>query len=155
MEEGPGPVISIEQMKSVSPVVAARLDLIMDEPWDNEQGELFLANPANGLFLAFAGEEVVGFLTAYRLQRLDKNRAEVLLYEIAVREEFRNQGTGKKLIAAVNAWAAETGAFQTWVLTYSDNTAAMALYKSMGGEEDPPGTRMFTYYLDGGPTRTS
>ena len=90
---------------------------------------------------------MAGFLTGYRLQRLDKNRAEVLLYEIEVGVEFRRRGIGKKLIAALNAWAAEVGAFQTWVLTYADNGAAMALYKSMDGEEDPPGTRMFTYYI--------
>ncbi|OJV94041.1 MAG: hypothetical protein BGO39_06940 [Chloroflexi bacterium 54-19] len=135
-------------MKEVSPAIVSQLDEILDEPWEVAQGEKFLANPDNALFLAFVGERVAGFLTGYRLQRLDKNRAEVLLYEIEVREEFRRQGIGKKLIGALNAWAAETGAFQTWVLTYSDNTAAMALYKSMDGEEDPPGTRMFTYYID-------
>ncbi|MBN9392552.1 MAG: GNAT family N-acetyltransferase [Chloroflexi bacterium] len=140
--------VQIRRMKEVSPAIVSQLDEILDEPWEVAQGEKFLANPDNALFLAFVGERVAGFLTGYRLQRLDKNRAEVLLYEIEVREEFRRQGIGKKLIGALNAWAAETGAFQTWVLTYSDNTAAMALYKSMDGEEDPPGTRMFTYYID-------
>lgn len=140
--------VYIRRMKEVSPAMVSQLDDILDEPWDAAQGEKFLANPDNALFLAFVGERVVGFLTGYRLQRLDKNRAEVLLYELEVREEFRRLGIGKKLIAALNSWAAETGAFQTWVLTYSDNTAAMALYKSMDGEEDPPGTRMFTYYID-------
>lgn len=142
--------IKIELMQSLSPAIVAQLDEILDDPWDAVQGEKFLRNPDNALFLAFEGEEVIGFLTGYRLQRLDKNRAEALLYEMEVREEYRRQGTGQKLIAALNAWAAETGAFQTWVLTYSDNTAAMALYKSMGGEEDPPGTRMFTFYIDNG-----
>ena len=146
--ETPGPEIRIERMTRVSPEVASQLNEILDEPWDTTEGEKFLKNPDNALFLAFVGDRVAGFLTGYRLQRLDKNRAEVLLYEIEVREEFRRRGSGKKLIGALNAWAAEMGAFQTWVLTYSDNAAAMALYKSMGGQEDPPGTRMFTYYID-------
>lgn len=140
--------IRIERMTSVSPEVEPQLNDILDEPWDAGQGRKFLGNSDNALFLAFAGDKVVGFVTGYRLQRLDKNRAEVLLYEIEVIEEYRKRGIGKKLIAALNAWAAEIEAFQSWVLTYSDNEAAMAMYKSMGGEEDPPGTRMFTYYID-------
>jgi ribosomal protein S18 acetylase RimI-like enzyme len=147
----PGPEIKIERMTSVGPEVVPQLNEILDEPWDATQGERFLRNPDNALFLAFAGNRVAGFLTGYRLQRLDKNRAEVLLYEIEVHAEFRRRGIGKKLIAALNLWAAEVEAFQSWVLTYSDNPAAMALYKSMEGEEDPPGTRMFTYYIKHSP----
>lgn len=150
MGEGSGPEITIRRMAEVSPEIAVEVSEILDDPWDALQGEKFLSNPDNALFLAFAGERVAGFLTGYRLQRLDKHRAEVMLYEIEVLEEFRRQGIAKKLIAALNDWAAEIDAFQSWVLTYSDNTAAMALYKSMGGEEDPPGTRMFTYYIEDG-----
>lgn len=146
--EKPDPAIRIERVTTLTQPQQAQLNDILDEPWDATQGQKFLQNPDNTLFLAFAEDTVVGFLTGYRLQRLDKNRAEVLLYEVEVVEAFRQRGIGKRLIAALNAWAAEVGAFQSWVLTYSNNPAAMALYKSMDGEEDPPGTRMFTYYLD-------
>ncbi len=94
-------------------------------------------------FLCFAG-----FLTAYRLQRLDKRKAEVLLYEIGVHEGFQRQGIGTKLIAAVKEWATQVAADEVWVLTYASNKAAMALYKSASGEEDPPGTRMFTVKIE-------
>ena len=89
-----------------------------------------------------------GFLTAHRLQRFDRRRAEVLLYEIGVDDRFRRRGVGAALIAEVKRWAREVGADEVWVLTNTGNAAAMGLYASTGGEEDVPGTTMFTYRIE-------
>ena len=88
-------------------------------------------------------------LTANRLQRFDKRGAEVLLYEIGVREEVRQQGIGKALINEVKLWAKEAGADEVWVLTNKSNTAAVALYESMGGktESEIPDEVMFIFKL--------
>ena len=141
--------VKIERVTSVNDALVSQLNPLLDEgaEWDAEQGAKFLDNPDNALFLAFVDRTAAGFLTAYRLQRLDKQRAEVLLYEIGVQEEFQRQGIGTRLVEAVKEWAGEAGAGEVWVLTYASNAAAMALYKSTGGEEEPPGTRMFTYNL--------
>lgn len=142
------PKINIERITSVSDALISQINPLFDEEWDLEQGEKFLSNPDNALFLAFVEGAAAGFLTAYRLQRFDYKKVEVLLYEIGVEEEFQRQGIATKLIEAVKDWAAEVGAAELWVLTYSSNEAAMALYKSCGGEEDEPGTRMFTFKLE-------
>jgi ribosomal protein S18 acetylase RimI-like enzyme len=118
-----------------------------DKVWDEAQAAHFLSQPDNALFIAFVGDKEVGFATAYRLQRFDNLRAEVLLYEIGVEEGFRRQGIASELISAVKKWATEIGAAEVWVLTEEDNNAAKSLYKATGGGEEKIGSTMFTYSL--------
>lgn len=113
--------------------------------FDGEESARFLSSPDNLLLLATRGGHVCGVLVGHRLQRLDQRRAEVLLYSIDVREEFRRQGIGSRLIEATRTWAAEVGADEVWVLTERSNNPAMALYRSAGGVEDPPDTVMLTF----------
>jgi ribosomal protein S18 acetylase RimI-like enzyme len=117
--------------------------------WDLQEGAKFLNDSNNALFVAFLENQAVGFLTANRLQRFDKRGAEVLLYEIGVREDARQKGIGKALIGEVKLWAKETGADEVWVLTNRSNTAAVALYQSMGGKTESvtPDEVMFVFKL--------
>jgi aminoglycoside 3-N-acetyltransferase I len=141
------PNFKIERVFSMNDEMASQISQAMDEgkSWDREQGELFLKNPDNALFLATVEEKIVGFLSGHRLQRFDDRKAEVLIYEVGVNEDNRRKGIAKAMLHAVKNWAKEVGADEAWVLTYSSNEAGMALYKSAGGEEDEPGTRMFTF----------
>jgi len=141
--------LTIRQLREVDAALAEQLNAEFDEGvvWDEEEGRHFLANPDTLFLAAFWGERVCGFATAYRLQRFDPRRAEVLLYEIGVNEAFQRHGVGTALITAVKRWAQEGGADEVWVLTERDNTAAMALYAATGGIEVPPGTTMFTYRI--------
>jgi ribosomal protein S18 acetylase RimI-like enzyme len=140
-------MLEIKRIKKVDENFTLQFSSLMDEEtfWDVEQGEKFLANDDNALFVAYWDGLVAGFLSAHRLQRFDKRKAEVLIYEVSVGEEFRQRGIGKALINKSKEWAKEIGADEVWVLTYSSNIPAMAMYKSAGGEEDEPGTRMFTF----------
>jgi ribosomal protein S18 acetylase RimI-like enzyme len=113
--------------------------------WNEAQGNLFLQNPDNALFVAFELAQPVGFVTAYRLQRFDQKKAEVLLYEIGVHEEFRRKGIAKALISTLKAWSKEIDVRELWVLTEKDNLAARNLYHSTDGIEDGPDTTMFTF----------
>jgi aminoglycoside 3-N-acetyltransferase I len=124
------------------------LEGLLDEGthWDVAQGQRFLADDAtNALFLAEVDGVGVGFATANRLQRFDARQAEVLLYEIAVRDEYQRQGIGRALVAEVLDWAREVGADEVWVLADSDNTRACAFYTATGGEPFVPNSTMFTY----------
>ena len=132
--------IRIELIKKVDAAFINQLNVLLDEgmEWDSQQGEKFLKDSNNALFVAFLENQAVGFLTANRLQRFDKRGAEVLLYEIGVREDARQKGIGKALINEVKLWAKESGADEVWVLTNRSNTAAVALYQSVGGETESP-----------------
>lgn len=43
--------------------------------------------------------------------------------------------------------AEQSGCTEVWVLTNRENIAAMAMYKSAGGEETLPDPTMFTFQL--------
>jgi len=115
--------------------------------WDEEQWKKFLENPDNALFVAFWNGDAAGFLTAHRLQRFDKRKAEILLYEIGIDENFRRKGIGKALIEIVKSWGKEVGADEVWVLTNKSNVAANALYKSAGGAPENPDDIMYVFKL--------
>jgi ribosomal protein S18 acetylase RimI-like enzyme len=108
----------------------------------------FLQNPDNLLLLARCDDQLCGLLYGYRLDLFDEARAEVLLYSLDVSERFRRQGAGRQLVEATKRWAAEVGADTVWVGTERSNTAAMALYASCGGREDPPDAAVFVFDID-------
>jgi ribosomal protein S18 acetylase RimI-like enzyme len=143
-------MVTIERLGEVDTALVPKLNALFDEgtAWDTEQGAEFLKNSDNIFLLARWDGVVCGFLTAHRLQRFDRRRAEVLLYEIGVDERYHRHGVGTALIGEVKRWAAEVGADEVWVLTEANNAAAMGLYAATGGEADPPGTTMFTYRTD-------
>lgn len=130
--------IRVELIKKSDHAFIHQLNRLLDEgtEWNLQQGQKFLTDSHNALFVAFLKDQAVGFLTANRLQRFDKRGAEVLLYEIGVHENFRQKGVGKELIKEAKLWAKEVGADEVWVLTNRSNIAAVALYRSMGGKTE-------------------
>lgn len=144
-----GGKVTVERLSTVNATLVPGLNGLFDEgtEWDEEQGAKFLEDPDNLFLLARWDGVVCGFLTAHRLQRFDRRRAEVLLYEIGVDERYQRRGVGTALIDEVKRWAEAVGADEVWVLTEASNVAAMGLYGSTGGEADAPGTTMFTYRI--------
>jgi ribosomal protein S18 acetylase RimI-like enzyme len=141
--------LTVQRVTSVDPVLIAELDTLFDEgmTWDPEQGERFLIHPDTLLLVARWDGEACGFLSAYRLPRFDRRRAEVLLYEIGVQEPFQRRGAGRALVEEAKRWAAEADADELWVLTEDDNVPARALYTATGGREEFDVT-MFEYALE-------
>ena len=141
--------LTVQRVTSVDAVLAAELDALFDEgkTWDPEQGERFLAHPDTLLLVASWEGKASGFLSAYRLQRFDRRRAGVLLYEIGIQEPFQRRGAGRALVEDAKRWAVEVGADELWVLTEEDNVPARALYAATGGREEL-GIAMFDYALE-------
>lgn len=117
--------------------------------WDDAEGRRFLADPANLLVVAFWDDVPCGFATAHRLQRFDRRRAEVLLYEIGVDEAYQRRGIGAALVEEVKRWAAEAGADEVWVLAEGDDARAQAFYRAIGGHADEQGAMMFAFPVAG------
>ena len=142
------PSVTAERVTEPAPKTIRALNELFDEGmrWDGEQDRRFLADPDNLLVVGRHQGVIVGFLTAYRLQRFDARGAEVLLYEIGVDEAHRRHGVARAMIELMLAWAAEGGATESWVLTEDDNVAALALYAATGAERDDLGTVMLTYH---------
>jgi aminoglycoside 3-N-acetyltransferase I len=79
---------------------------------------------------------VVGGLVAYELQKLESERSEVYIYDLAVAEAHRRQGIATALIARVRAIAHERGAWVAFVQADHGDDPAIALYTRLGTRED-------------------
>ena len=89
--------------------------------------------------------EVIGGLVAYVLPKLEQERSEIYIYDLAVAEEHRRQGIATALIAEVQRIAAEIGAWVIYVQADYGDDPAIALYDKLGSREEvlhfdiPPG----------------
>ena len=85
---------------------------------------------------AFAGDEVVGGLVAYELEKFERARREVYIYDLAVAEAHRRRGVATALIRTLQAIAADRGAWVIFVQADVGDAAAIALYERFGRRED-------------------
>jgi aminoglycoside 3-N-acetyltransferase I len=85
---------------------------------------------------AIAGDHVVGGLVAYELDKFERARREMYIYDLAVAEQHRRQGIATALIEHLQSIAAQRAAWVVYVQAdYGDN-AAIALYEKIGTRED-------------------
>ncbi len=82
--------------------------------------------------VAHVGEEVAGFASLRLLHYLGDDAPYAELSELYVRGAYRRRGVARALIGELEWQARRAGALGWSVLTGSDNTAALALYQSLG-----------------------
>jgi aminoglycoside 3-N-acetyltransferase I len=80
--------------------------------------------------------EIVGGLVAYVLDKLEQERAEIYLYDLAVAKACRRRGVATALIAELQAIAAGIGAWVIFVQADYGDDPAIALYEKLGTRED-------------------
>ena len=90
----------------------------------------FIENENNYLLLAYESSEIVGMLIAYKLQKIDIRKIELLLYEIEVKRDFRKKGIATQLIEHLKEIGRKEGAHEIWVLMDIENKDATQLYDS-------------------------
>jgi aminoglycoside 3-N-acetyltransferase I len=86
--------------------------------------------------VARSGGQVVGGLGAYELQKFERNRREIYIYDLAVAKEHRRKGVATGLIAELTRVAATRGAYVIYVQADRDDGPAIALYQGLGTRED-------------------
>lgn len=90
-------------------------------------------------FIAIAavrGDEVHGGLAAYVLRKFERERSEIYLYDLAVRESHRRLGIATALIDALRGLAIQRGAYVIFVQADLGDDPAIALYTQLGTRED-------------------
>lgn len=102
-------------------------------PLSPADANAFLADDRTATFVAFAGEEPVGFCYTNELYRRHTALRHLCLYELAVSDRYRNQGIGQALLDAVADHARSQGITQGFVISHLSNAPATALYESAGG----------------------
>jgi aminoglycoside 3-N-acetyltransferase I len=105
----------------------------------------FLARPENILLVAEEDGAPVGFLVAYVLDRVDRSRTMVCLYEIEVSPASRRRGIGRAMVTELLALCRRGNAAKIWVVASRSNAAAMRLYASTGARAAAPDDVVFVY----------
>ena len=95
------------------------------------QGESFWA------FAAIEEGRVVGGLTAHVLPVTNAERAELLIYDIAVAEAYQRRAIGRALIEAARKEAASQGIDVTFVLADNQDEHALRFYQKLGAIGSP------------------
>ena len=85
---------------------------------------------------AFDGSATVGALVAYVFPKLEQERSEIYIFDLAVAEEHRRRGIATALIDALGPIAAELGAWVIYVQADYGDDPAVALYSKLGHRED-------------------
>lgn len=90
-------------------------------------------------FIALAardGNDVVGGLVAYELQKFEQERSEIYIYDLAVAEAYRRRGIATALIEHLKTLANERGAYVIFVQADYGDDPAIALYTKLGIREE-------------------
>jgi aminoglycoside 3-N-acetyltransferase I len=98
--------------------------------------EALLAKPHFIALAALAGEEVVGGIAAYELEKFEQARSEIYIYDLAIREDHRRRGVATGLIRVLQRIARDRGAYVIFVQADRGDEPAIRLYESLGTRED-------------------
>jgi len=98
--------------------------------------QALLAKPHFIAVAAMNGDDVVGGLAAYELEKFEQARSEVYIYDLAVLESHRRRGVATGLIRELGRIAKARGAYVMFVQADPGDDPAIRLYESLGTRED-------------------
>lgn len=107
---------------------------LFDSPVDPVHSRAFLDDPLHEIVLAFEGDLAVGLASGTILLHPDKPPA-MFVNEVGVRDGWKRRGIGAAITGRLFEVARARGCRGIWLGTESDNGAALALYRKLGGEE--------------------
>jgi ribosomal protein S18 acetylase RimI-like enzyme len=129
---------------------AALLDRVADDVFDGEiqpaLAQEFLDDDRHHLAVAMDEGRVVGFASGVHYVHPDKP-AELWINEVGVAPTHLRRGIAQSLLRMLLDAGRALGCTQAWVLTDRDNTAAMRLYASVGGDAGSREHVMFEFRL--------
>jgi aminoglycoside 3-N-acetyltransferase I len=138
---------TLHQLTSADVALLRALNVLFGEVFGDHQS--YLAEPPSDAYLesllakehvvvlvARVGEEVVGGLVAYELEKFERARRELYIYDLAVAEPRRRQGIATALINRLREIAAGRGAWVIYVQADYGDDPAIALYEKLGIREE-------------------
>jgi aminoglycoside 3-N-acetyltransferase I len=106
------------------------------DPPDDDWLRRALAQACAIVLAALDGDEPVGGLVAYELDKFEQPRREIYLYDLAVAAAHRRRRIATRLIEALREIALARGAATIFVQADYGDDAAIALYQGLGARED-------------------
>jgi aminoglycoside 3-N-acetyltransferase I len=111
-------------------------DTYGDQPPSDAWLEELLAKDHVIALAAFVGEANVGGLVAYELDKFERERREIYIYDLAVAEEHRRRGIATAFIEELRRIAATRRAWVVYVQADYGDDPALALYEKLGSREE-------------------
>ncbi|MGB0385278.1 MAG: GNAT family N-acetyltransferase [Ardenticatenaceae bacterium] len=94
-----------------------------------------IAHEESIIYVAYEGEEAVGFVQLYPSFCSVQASKILVLYDLYVAAEHRKKGIGEALMNRATALAKESGAARLDLLTGKDNIPGQTLYEKLGYEK--------------------
>jgi len=95
-----------------------------------------LENPDFIVHVAMHNKKVVGGLTAFVLPKYYAKESEILLYDIAITEEFQRKGLGKLLLDSLLEHCKKNKISEVFVAAHKADKNALDFYVSTGGKAE-------------------
>jgi|SRR5699024_107512 len=129
-------IASMRAMLAVLGKAFEQIDIYTEKPPRSSYLASLLDSKNFIALAAFDGDDVIGGLVAYVLQKFEQERSEVYIYDLAVAEDHRRLGVATRLIEAIKAIASRRGAYVVFVQADYGDDPAIALYTKLGTRED-------------------
>ena len=100
---------------------------------DEDSARLYLTNPANFFFACVEHDKIIAYACGYELNRVDNSGNMLYIHAVGVHADYRQLGIGKQMMTAIKHWCKVRGVGKMFLSTQKTNTAARALYDSVGG----------------------
>ena len=133
---GSGDVTLLRKLNKLFGEAFDEADTYSGEPPSDAYIEELLAKEQVIALVATAHEEVAGGLVAYELDKFERMRREVYIYDLAVAPKYRRQGIATALIMRLREIAARRGAWVIYVQADYGDAPAIALYEKLGSREE-------------------
>jgi aminoglycoside 3-N-acetyltransferase I len=106
------------------------------EPPSEAYCRALLSKDHIAVLVALDGEDVVGGLVAYELEKFERARSEFYIYDLAVAAAHRRRGIATALIGNLRGIAARRGVWVIYVQADYTDPPAIALYEKLGAREE-------------------
>ncbi|WP_336485477.1 AAC(3)-I family aminoglycoside N-acetyltransferase [Methylobacterium nigriterrae] len=111
-------------------------DTYAAEPPDDAYLAALLAKEHVIVLAALADDALLGGLVAYELDKFERRRREIYIYDLAVRSQDRRRGVATALVEGVRRIGAQREASVVYVQADPGDDPAVSLYGKLGARED-------------------
>jgi aminoglycoside 3-N-acetyltransferase I len=133
---GPADIFLLRKLNALFGQAFADPETYAAKPPSDAYLEALLAKDHVVALVALAGDEVLGGLVAYELDKFERERREFYIYDLAVGEAHRRRHIATALIVHLRGIASRRGAWVIYVQADYGDDPAIALYETCGAREE-------------------
>jgi aminoglycoside 3-N-acetyltransferase I len=133
---GPADIALLRSLNVLFGTAFGDLETYTQAPTGDRYLSDLLAKQHVVVLVCLATDKVVGGLVAYELDKFERARRELYIYDLAVDDGYRRQGIATALIEHARGIAAQRAAWVLYVQADYGDAAAVVLYEKLGARED-------------------